>query len=178
MSKVITFSQKFPNNHPREGEPTYFVEQILNTLGIDYRSRDYVEQLVPLNWERDVSKGDLTRFWEELNKEVTSKKLHTIRKNHNWNQGDTFSPRVWSRTPRKSPQIIFAPDITIPKVYDFVIMKLTGGIFIHDMPFSLSGEEIEQVAWNDGLSESDFLNWFEYPKDFNGQIVCIEDPGY
>jgi hypothetical protein len=57
-------------------------------------------------------------------------------------------------------------------------MKLTGGIFIHDMPFSLSGEEIEQIAWNDGLSEADFLNWFEYPKDFNGQIICVTDPGY
>lgn len=31
--RVITFSRFFPSNHPRKGEPTFFVEKILITLG-------------------------------------------------------------------------------------------------------------------------------------------------
>ena len=30
MSRVMTFSRVFPSYHPRKGDPTYFVEAILN----------------------------------------------------------------------------------------------------------------------------------------------------
>ena len=41
MARIITFSRTFPAYHPKAGEPTYFVEMILNDLGIDFRSWFY-----------------------------------------------------------------------------------------------------------------------------------------
>ena len=41
MAKVITVSQKFPDSHPKAGQPTHFVEKIWSSLGgvkDEYRS--------------------------------------------------------------------------------------------------------------------------------------------
>ena len=43
-SKVITFSRYFPAYQTRKGEPTYFVEQIQNSL-------------ISMNWEIDLYKN-------------------------------------------------------------------------------------------------------------------------
>jgi len=32
MSRVITFSRAFPKGHPKQGEPTHFVEQLVNSF--------------------------------------------------------------------------------------------------------------------------------------------------
>lgn len=34
MARVITFSRKFPSYHPKAGQPTHFVEQILNSFDL------------------------------------------------------------------------------------------------------------------------------------------------
>lgn len=55
---VITFSQKFQDKHPRKGEPTYFVEQILNEIGRNYQEEFYLELLATWNLEK-IKKGEI-----------------------------------------------------------------------------------------------------------------------
>lgn len=145
MSRVMTFSRYFPAYHPKAGQPTYFVEQIHNSLDCDV-SFELGEQL------------DL--------QEIDKCKHHTIRTGNRWKTGDTFSPRVWSGRPYNSHQIIIAPDITITNTWDFEInekgiMQVNGGLVNYDY-----------LASNDGLGVRDLMEWFEYPKPFKGQIIC------
>jgi len=55
---VITFSQKFQANHPRKGEPTHFVEQILNEIGRNYQEEFYLELLATWNLEK-IKHGEI-----------------------------------------------------------------------------------------------------------------------
>lgn len=151
MSKVITFSKYFPSNHPKAGEPTYFVEKIYNSLYGKNNLMDYPTGL-------------------EIDETIMDIKKHTIRSGHRWKAGDKFSPRVWSGKPYHSKQIIIGPDIEIEKVWDFSIQK---GCFV--MPEASSSTTIELIAKNDGLNLQDFKDWFQYPKDFDGQIICWDE---
>ena len=37
MPRQIKFKRKFPDKHIDKGKDTFFVEKVLNSLGIDYR---------------------------------------------------------------------------------------------------------------------------------------------
>lgn len=159
MAKVITFSRTFPAYHPRQGEPTFFVEQIYNSL---------------------FSKNNLMYYpvGLEINDTIMGVKKHTIRAGNRWKVGDKFSPRVWSGKPYNSPQIIIAPDMEIKKVWDLefagISMEMTN-CTLGTKEFYKPEEEIfPQLATNDGLSYQDFLDWFKpYVFDgFKGQIIC------
>src|SRR6188768_2992687 len=107
MSKVLTFSRVFPSYHPRKGKPTYFVEQIQNSL---------CSMNLPIyGGEEDCPMW----FLNSLTKENVGYKHHTIRGGNRFKAGDWFSPRVWSGKPYNSKQIIIAPDIQVKKVWDF-----------------------------------------------------------
>jgi len=154
MSRVITFSTKYPSYHPKKGQPTGFVPKIqksLSLMGIDvslYESNPVVLDLF-------------------------DPKNHTIRRGKRWKAGDKFSPRVWSGKPYRSKQIIIAPDIEIKRVVDFE-MDLNG-------VYSLDGKYIESektyaaLAKNDGLTEDDMFQWlmpnYEKPVEFSGQVL-------
>ena len=172
MSKVRTFSRFFPNGHPKQGEPTFFVEKIYHSLAMQI-SYKLICDLNP-----DKSPDILFTFWQKLLQEYHPKKLHTIRAGKHFKVGDYFSPRVWSDKPYSSKQIIIAPDLQIKKVWDIEIEVGEKYWF-----FKLNGEDIsngredfniddftETLAKNDGLELCDFLNWF--PKSFTGQIIC------
>ncbi len=168
MSKVITFSRTFPAYHPKAGQPTYFVEQIWNSL-------NYLQLPVPKN--KDVPKDFL---WSILPLSNYGMKNHTIRGGSRFKVGDKFSPRVWSGKPYNSKQIIIAPDIEIISA-----QKITIGFFddedvmvdgktysnIKENPFAYMGK-------NDGLEHQDFIDWFTLSPDFKktkkftGQIIC------
>lgn len=170
MSRVLTFSRTYPSYHPKAGQPTYFVEKIWKSL-------------TPIN-------SPIVPYWMTHTKDLPNTnvekstpwdydpKHHTIRAGNRWKPGDKFSPRVWSGQPYNSKQIIFAPDIEVKKVWDFDIIGsdfyLSGR---HEYGES-GGFEISQVAKNDGLSTTDFLEWFmlspefEKKKEFKGQIIC------
>lgn len=175
MSKVITFSRRFPSYHPRFPEETFFVEKILNQLNIDYRNKSYKDLLFYLNeWslkDGKLSDFDLLAFIIELNKNMSlrgyARKSHTIRGSNRFKIGEKFSPRVWSYIPYKSPQIIFAPDIEIKKVWNFEIKDRT--FFVNDKDID---EDIVSLCYHDGLYLTDFIDWFQYPKPFSGQIIC------
>ena len=169
MSRVITFSRVFPSYHPRAGEPTYFVEKILRGIHDD----EHLEQL-QINYEtlRSLNFNDILELDSPGKFEP---KHHTIRAGHRWKVGDWFSPRVWSGIPYKSKQITFAPDIEIKKVWDFLFLS-TGIYRIGTRQFEGEVESdhelLEDIAKNDGLSKRDLLEWFQYPKYFDGQIIA------
>lgn len=76
MSKVITFSRVFPSDHPRKGEPTFFVEKLYNSLYGRNNLKGYPPGIFIDDSIRDI-------------------KVHTIRSGHRWKVGDKFSP-FWS----------------------------------------------------------------------------------
>jgi hypothetical protein len=174
MSKVITFSTKFPSYHPRKGEPTYFVEKILYGL-IKNEVEGCGTELLKNEW---VNIKALNPY------EI---KHHTIRAGNRWKVGDKFSPRIWGNDvnpkngrsgPYNSKQIIIAPDIEIKKIWGIKINPLdNGGALCYEV--LLNGKYFshnEYIAANDGLSFEDFENWFDTRKTrkdgFAGQIIC------
>lgn len=179
MAKVITFSRYFPKGHPKEGQPTYFVEKFwkgLETVG-------YSEPLYFFDELRGlgsvISGEDYNHAWA---------KKHTIRNGKRFKEGEEFSPRVWSGKPYTSPQITIAPDVKIVKIYDYeykIEPNKTEQWFINGTLVSESNTYmqewfntglIEEIAKNDGLGLIDFLNWFTKP--FDGQIICWADVNY
>lgn len=147
----------FPSYHPRAGQRTYFVESIMKCL---YTNKDAGME------EPDGIDFDLGMFIEGKIKH------HTIRAGHRWKAGDKFSPRVWSGKPYASKQIQFAPDIEVKKVWSFSIGL--AAVYI-DQQRWIDKSFIKKVSENDGLEMQDFLDWFQYPKPFNGEIICWSD---
>ncbi len=181
MSKVITFSRTFPSYHPRKGEPTYFVEKILNQIGVDYNEFSYLQKLLFLNTKNlasgKLSYKDLEQFSKSL-KKVSENKLHTIRNGNRFKDGESFSPRCWFGKPYNSPQIIFWDDLKVEKTFDFEIKKyaeiIINGKFFYQNGYSRFHFNIEELAKRDGLSCSDLFSWFKYRmpyEPFDGQII-------
>jgi hypothetical protein len=185
MSKVITFSLKFPSYHIECGKPTYFVEQILNHLKIEYLDDNYLQKLLILN-DKNIQLGklsfeDVETFFIGL-KDVQGNKLHTIRGGNRFKVNEMFSPRVWSGKPYKSPQIIFWDDIKIENVWDFEISPIQQMLPLdpntvisvnHRYLYTeIDTEKLRELANNDGLKLSEMLRWFQYPKPFTGSIIC------
>lgn len=170
MSRVITFSRVFPSYHQRKGEPTNFIRSIWEGL-------DLLNLLHTLD---DSLLEDETESFYRKNQ--YNPKYHTIRAGNRWKVGDWFSPRVWSGRPYNSKQIVIAPDIQIKRVFDFKIEIDNDYIcvLIDDYPFYEENKNLvtqidalETLAQNDGLSISDFKNWFRWgKKHFTGQIIC------
>lgn len=161
MAKVITFSRVFPAKHPRKGQPTNFVRSIWEGLDM-------------LNWNFDSwderLEAEAKSYYE---KKTYTPKWHTIRAGNRWKEGDWFSPRVWSDRPYGSEQIQIAPDIQLKKIWTFEHYGFT--TLINGEP--INSITLSEVAMNDGLSDEDFLHWFEaHPKlmkqGFKGQILC------
>lgn len=184
MAKVITLSRTFPSYHPKAGQPTYFVEQVLNALGIEWDEESYFDLLLDLNKSNEkLSRQDIKDFFfslgnlEEGETIDLNEKPHTIRAGSRWKQGDKASLRVWSGIPYHSPQIIIAPDVELVQTYDFTVMEiLLGTIWIESETKAISiipsNIILKTLAQNDGLNTQDFLDWFKFPKQFEGQILA------
>lgn len=166
MSKVITFSRVFPAYHPKKGQPTFFVEKIWQSFGINplFPSPSLSIHNTHLPYDIVHLVGDDLVYLHEY-----VPKHHTIRAGNRWKVGDKFSPRVWSGKPYNSKQIIIAPDIEIKKVWELNVDS--DGIV--DMPKAKATTILHDIAKNDGLSIGDFIAWF---KDFKQagtyQIIC------
>lgn len=185
MAKTRTLSRKFLKGHPREGQETFFVEQVLNAL-LDLKIYTNFDSLVKLNQDKiDDPKSNLVHehiiyLWESLDKRgMHGQKFHTIRGGHHFKQGDKIQLAVWSGKPYQSPQIKICPELEVKAVYDFEICQnpVKSGpvnlIMINNFDCDL-----DLVAQNDGLLVQDFLDWFKYPSEFDGQIICWKDPKY
>lgn len=165
MSRVITFARQFPSYHPRKGEPTRFIEKIYAGLA-DIQEAFEIPNDANDYWD-----------WNEYYNCGTPK-FHTIRAGNRWKAGDTFSPRVWSGKPYNSPQITIAPDIEIVKTWK---LNVTGhAMYLNHMQiavernggFYISSDRLFNLATNDGLTIRDLLDWFRFPKPFQGQVIC------
>jgi hypothetical protein len=164
MSRVITFSKTFPSYHKKAGQPTHFIEKVWASL---------VDQ--------EIEAPELWHGWFNLNINYpfnsesfmsSPGKHHTIRPGTRWKAGDKFSPRIWKDKPYRSPQIQFAPDIEIKKVWDFYIdndgnFSIDGNILLH--------ADTLKLANNDGLLLEDLYEWFPVDKPINGQVICWND---
>ncbi len=168
MARVITFSRVFPTYHQRKGEPTFFIEKFWASRHVDF---DYKAPVKELLLVADILFTDQPKY-------------HTIREGNRWKVGDKFSPRVWSGRPYNSKQIVLAPDVEIKKIWTFEIQaeKKPERFLVNGTVVSEVGEKdwfnarlIEAIAKNDGLDLADFLQWFRYPKNFTGQIICWND---
>lgn len=182
MSKVITFSRSFPAHHPRKGEATFFVEQILNCLGINYLNGHYIVQLMELNPE--LPKDIIFKFQDSLSAKIDGLKKHTIRGGSRFAPGEKFSPRVWIGRPyypnyyqgKKIPaQLVFAPVTPVKKTWSFDINYFnTGEYVLNNIPVA-GFEQLKKIAMNDGFENSDdFELWFNLNNNekFDGQIIC------
>jgi len=166
MARVITFSTHFPIQHPRKAEPTWFVEQILNSL-IPYtgtsRFNDIPEAIRPHVNDFALIDG--------------AKKCHTIRRGNRWKVGDIFSPRIWSEKPYQSKQVEISQNVEIKKIWD---IKIDGYfIWINKRLVNKNkyGLGVIILAENDGLSTDDFWDWFPQKAGqiFEGQIICWDE---
>ena len=171
---VIIYSTHFPAKHLYHGEQTFFVPKIWKS----FADESYV---LPSSFQKyidDYTKMfsgkkpiDLMSIYFE-----SEPKYHTIRAGNRWRVGDIFSPRIWTGRPYASKQFEFAPPITIKKIFDIYInLWQTSPVLI------LNGKNqdyktLELLAKNDGLSETDFVEWFKiHPKSkdgFTGQVIC------
>jgi len=176
MSKIITFSKYFPSYHEKAGQTTCFIQKILNQIGVDVDEKEYLDKLLSLNNESlsndKLVYTDIFLFWKTLTvRNIKTDKKHTIRAGKRFKAKELFSPRVWSKKPYNSPQIIFWDDVLIEKVISFEISEDRGRTFVYGdkqvMPIQRS-----MIAMNDGLTLNDFDNWFKHPKPFSGQIIC------
>lgn len=165
MSRVITFSLKFPSYHNRKGESTHFVEKIWNSICWDDGVQGQ-EFPIPYHLGIDFRNTD-------------EKKHHTIRAGHRFKVGDWFSPRVWGNDlnpksgksgPYHSKQIVIAPDIQIKKIWSFEIID--GWAYLDDGK-GVSKSLFIEIAKNDGLTFFELKSWFKYPKSTGKmQIIC------
>ena len=167
MSKVITFSTRFPAYHQKKGLETNFVEKILNGLS---DPKQYIE--------------------DDYKPARTDRKFHTIRKCKRWKVGDKFSPRIWSDKPYRSKQKIICSDLEIKKIWDIEIWLRNDEIWYNIgwndrhavcLNTNIGRDLLKRIAGNDGLNYYDFLCWFKIPlylskqakfEPFSGQIIC------
>lgn len=172
MSKVIRFSRQFPSYHPRKGEPTYFVEMILNWYWETQNPQFHnVEDMIfLLNPDKDADL--LKNFVASLNPDIKAWKSHTIRQGERFKAGDMASLRVWSGRPYHTTDIVITPEVKIPKVWEFSRKE-----HAFYMEYKNEKKEIPElihpfilIANNDGLFPDDMISWFNKP--FDGQIIC------
>lgn len=180
MAKVITLSRTFPAYHPKAGQPTYFVEQVLDALGIEFYDLDYLDLLHELNPNKSSIVWDFFSDLQVFNYDFTRQKLHTIRAGHRWKQGNKASLRVWSGKPYNSPQIIIAPDVEIKTAVFEKRLTSHSGMAPFINGWLINPDILCDVAENDGLDKADLLAWFKWsdPKPFDGQILCWKEVDY
>lgn len=175
MARTILFSTHFPANHPKAGHPTYFVEKIWGSLIIEGMHTKLQNYYLQYGGHLMKTKQLTDEYLEE--EKLSEPKYHTIRKGNRFKVGDTFSPRVWSGAPYRTPQQTIAPDTEIKRVWQIEILHrkvFINGVFYGQYSFGYNDPNIQKLAINDGLSVNDFDYWFG-DEPFNGQIICWSD---
>lgn len=168
-----TFSRYFPASHPRKGEPTFFVEQMIEWYYDTATMTDDVRGMIKSLNTPKFTETAIELFVDSLNSDVTGYKGHTIRYGNRFNVGDKFKPCVWTGLPYRSKVLQFLPELEVKKQWKFKIDD-NGDIFLNNKLYVYSSSPLDMgvlhFAHNDGLSVSDFLAWFNEP--FEGQIIC------
>src|SRR3990167_6249398 len=164
-------SRYFPKKHPKEGQPTYFVEKIIKFL-----PENIYENYENINFFRKITDLSLDGWYKLL------PKYHTIRQGNKVKVGDFIqfycwgndvNPKSGRKGPYHSKQIKIAPPIEVKKTWDFEIQNknilLINELIYDDVSFFIgAGSILDEIAKNDGLSTQDLLDWFNYPNQFSG----------
>jgi hypothetical protein len=160
---VITLSQTFPATHSRKGQPTFFKQQLLNALNIGKKGSG--QYAVPHSGSADDRLG---------------RKLHTIRANYPlWKErfdqiarGEAcLSIRQWTGKPYASKQVEIArltieDGIGLQRIkYGETQTRLRTyrNWFVTQANGLLRVLSEREVANHDGLSEQDWVEWFNNP---------------
>lgn len=170
--KVLMCSRHFPKGHPKQGQPTWFVEKVWKSIWVAHKGS--ANPLYPW-WEiydEAFPSGDIRE-----NIHQHQPKHHTIRAGSRFKPGDMVSLRVWSDKPYRSKQIEFA-QVEVKKTWAIRLTIVNNTSVV----LTINGVEkharwVHQLAANDGLDSLDFINWFNiHPKKkqqvFKGQIIC------
>lgn len=185
MPKVITYSTVFPSYHPMKGQPTYFVEKLIEWWFDSYSDNPYhnvTEMLIDLNGDK-FTEEEIESFVANLIADVKEWKSHTIRGGYRFKEGDIFSPRVWIGKPYNSKQLRILPDIKVKKTWNIEIKHfgILDQCLVTIDNVVPRNSKLPLLANNDGLSLQDFNDWFVLSpsfvklKEFNGQIICWND---
>lgn len=160
--KVLIISRHFLSDHPKAGQPTYFVDKIYTTL----RSTGF------LTLENvSLMQHYAERFGEHTFKQ--GEKFHTIRPTVRWKVGEMASLRFWTGAAYRSEQFEFAR-VRLKNVYDISIGRADNGGF----GIKINGKkcsDMDVLANNDGLPIGDFQDWFPLGRKFDGQILSWSD---
>lgn len=159
--KVLMCSRSFPAGHPREGQPTHFVEKIMAGLADHQPGWAMYDSFVQYDWYAYYN--------------CTMPKGHTIRAGSRFKPGDMASLRIWSDKPYRSKQIEFA-QVEVKATWDIQITMPDKWIAVFILGKYLSVDAVNVLAHNDGLEPIDFFNWFSiHPKKtakaFTGQVI-------
>ena len=140
---VLTVSKTFPKSHKRAGQQTWFVEKI-NEAGMPISDE-------PIMGKKTHTIRSNYEFWEKRAKQINDGKA-------------ILSIRYWNGKPYNSKQVEFC------QLSQIGVQKLT--FYNNDINCPYVYEEdgvanypiygIEQIAKNDGLSLSDFKEWFKH----------------
>ena len=168
----LTLSQMFPSTHCRAGEPTYFLEKMHNAL---------TEQDFSLHPTGIDNSYGCTTLWCET---IREKKLHTIRANYDF----------WARRFEKiyTGEAVLSVREWVGKPYgkgstqrEIALLTRDDGIGLQRMivlgtsftlhPIYIDGVAVrpDTLASNDGLTVSDWLNWFA-SYNVNGPLAVIQ----
>jgi len=166
--RVLTFSHHFPAGHPKVGQPTGFVEKVL--LGLLHSEEITTGRCIELARQVFDKDHPLCSYNAIRAYVCNPLKFHTIRAGSRWKPGDMASLRVWSGLLRRSKQIEFA-QVEIKRVWEIEVSEfwfVNGHILEYD--------QVVELAKNDGLEYSDFVEWFKiHPKQkdyvFKGQVI-------
>jgi len=166
----IQISRTFPATHPRKGDPTFFVEELLNgIIPCSLLSNQEIERLSPFS---------------EFYFNTCEPKLHTCRKNYPlWEKrfknimgGEAvLELYYWSGKPRKSKTVTICQlgkDDGIG-LQEMMMYKEHHGAFIcNEKGFDPMVFDWSEIAKNDGLSLPDFEAWFKN-YDINEPLAII-----
>lgn len=160
---VITLSQHFPATHSRKGQPTFFKQQLLNALNMGKKGSG--QYAVPHSGSADDRLG---------------RKLHTIRANYPlWKErfdqiarGEAcLSIRQWTGKPYASKQVEIAR-LTIEDGIGLqrikygetqTSLRIYKNWYVPQADGMLRMLNEREVANHDGLSEQDWVEWFNNP---------------
>lgn len=175
MARIISITPRFLKNHPKAGQPTFFIEKIWTSLlkhNTPYQFGTYLD-------------SRSTRFQEQYNNfynnnpEALKPKHHTIRLGRNYKTGQKVALHCWEQPGgmyvKGNKSIHFTPDLVVT-VHDIEIFIPSDNPLVLKM--KLRGEWtsiLPEIALNDGLLEKDFKNWFLVLKQdviHEAQIIC------
>lgn len=128
--------------------------------------------------------GQDTRFEELI---LNNFKIHSLRKGDRWKAGMSIQMATGVRTKNYRQFNAFRLDLQLCKgvqtiQFDCIKspvkeLKNVYKIFVDGR--ELSHDEKIKLSWNDGFASfSDFIDWFEYEKEFPDQIIHWTDFRY